>query len=197
MNPTVIPSPVEFSISGTAAFAQAVELAKWYEGELHVAHVAGGRERRPQAEESSGDGGVDKRFSSFTDAVNTDGCRLRTVEVGGDPVTAVTGYAHLISADVLVVARHGRRSGIYWRPGVYAKALALGLPERSEFDRVIMASPETPVLQRAGCPVLLVRASARRDGSRVMTRETAAAEAVGCATGSPGAVEAIILEGRR
>jgi nucleotide-binding universal stress UspA family protein len=308
MNPTVILCPVEFSMSGTAAFAQAVQLARQYDAELHVAHVIGGRERRRQATELPGTGDVDQRFSSFKEAVNTDGLRLHTVALAGDPVTVVTEYANLISADLLVVARHGRRYGIYWRPGVYAKDLAravscstlsvpdgvplrakgsfveilcpmdlsaasaealrqalifahqsegrltllhvlpglpyetagvgagasdaaarligddramvdrisrelrnaaplgafnschldtkvvsgaahrsiltteselgadlivMGLSERSGVDRVIMASTEALVLQGAGCPVLMVSATASRDASRVVAGETA------------------------
>lgn len=44
--------------------------------------------------------------------------------LAGDPVTAVTEHAQLIAADLVVVPRHGRRYGAYWRPGVYAKDLA-------------------------------------------------------------------------
>ena len=124
MNPTVILCPVEFSASGTAAFAQAVELARYYDAKLHVVNVTGGRARRWQAREPLGNDGVDDRLSSFRGAVNTDGVRLSTVALAGDPVTAVSEHADLISADLVVVAKHGRRHGFYWRPGVYAKDLA-------------------------------------------------------------------------
>ena len=73
-------------------------------------------------------GGVDPRLSSFIEAVDIEELRLSTVVLAGDPVTAVTEYAKLIGADMVVVARHGRRYGVYWRPGVYAKDLARALP---------------------------------------------------------------------
>jgi nucleotide-binding universal stress UspA family protein len=40
----------------------------------------------------------------------------------------VTEHAKLIGADLVVVPRHGRRFGAYWRPGVYARDLARVLP---------------------------------------------------------------------
>jgi nucleotide-binding universal stress UspA family protein len=128
MNPNVILCPIEFSASGTSALVQAVELARWYDADLHVAHVRGGRARRQASGEPLNAGGVDLRLSSFMEAVDTEGLRLSTVVLAGDPVTAVTEYAKLIAADLVVVARHGRRYGVYWRPGVYAKDLARDLP---------------------------------------------------------------------
>jgi nucleotide-binding universal stress UspA family protein len=62
------------------------------------------------------------------DAINTDGPRLSSVVLTGDPVRAVTEHAKLIAADLVVVPRHGRRFGTCWRPGVYAKDLARVLP---------------------------------------------------------------------
>jgi nucleotide-binding universal stress UspA family protein len=56
--------------------------------------------------------------------VDTEGLRLTTVELAGDPVAAVIAYAKQIAADLVVVARHGRRYGMYWRSGVYARELA-------------------------------------------------------------------------
>jgi nucleotide-binding universal stress UspA family protein len=108
--------------------AQAVELARWYDAELHVAHVRGGRVRRQTADEPSNTDGVDRRLSSFMEAVDAEGLRLSTVTLAGDPVTAVSEHARLIAADLVVVAKHGRRYGMYWRPGVYAKDLARVLP---------------------------------------------------------------------
>ena len=128
MNPNVILCPIEFSASGTYALVQAVELARWYDADLHVAHVRGGRAHRQVSGQPLNAGGVDPQLSSFIEAVDTEGLRLSTVVLAGDPVTAVTEYAKLIGADLAVVARHGRRYGVYWRPGVYAKDLARALP---------------------------------------------------------------------
>ncbi len=127
MNPNVILCPVELSASGTSALMQAVELARWYDAELHVAHVSGGRVRRQPANELT-TAGVDRRLASFMEAVDTEGLRLSTVTLAGDPVIAVSEHAKAIAADLVVVPRHGRRSGIYWRSGVYAKDLARALP---------------------------------------------------------------------
>jgi nucleotide-binding universal stress UspA family protein len=128
MNPNVILCPIELSASGTSALMQAVELARWYDADLHVAHVRGGRARRQVSGEPLKTGGVDPRLASFIAAVDTEGLRLSTVVLAGDPVTAVTEHAKLIAAGLVVVARHGRRYGAYWRPGVYAKDLARALP---------------------------------------------------------------------
>jgi hypothetical protein len=173
MNPTVIPSPVEFSISGTAAFAQAVELAKWYEGELHVAHVAGGRERRPQAEEP----GV--YAEALARAVS---CPTLAVPDGA-PLGAKGLFVEILCPMVDLSAA-----------STAALRLALTLAHHSGGRLTLLhvldgCSDETACSDDATGRLLT--------HSRVMTRETAAAEAVGCPTGSPGAVEAIILEGRR
>jgi nucleotide-binding universal stress UspA family protein len=124
MNPTVIQCPIELSANGRSALMQAVELARWYDAELHVAHVRGGRARLQPANEPLGIAGIDQRLSSFMEAVDTEGLRLSMAALAGDPVTAVTEHAQLIDADLVVVPRHGRRYGAYWRPGVYAKDLA-------------------------------------------------------------------------
>jgi nucleotide-binding universal stress UspA family protein len=209
MNPNVILCPIEFSASGTSALAQAVELARWYDADLHLAHVRGGRARRHVSGEPLNGGGVDLRLSSLIEAVDTEGLRLSTVVLAGDPLTAVTEHAKLIGADLVVVARHGRRHGAFWRSRVCARDLArvlpcptlavpdgeasgtaseldadlivMGQPERSVVDRVAMASTATPVLRSAVCPVLLVRPSGR-DLARVMPGESADPEATDFAT---------------
>ena len=128
MNPNVVLCPIELSARGRSVLLHAVELARWYDAELHVAHVRGGRARRQPATEPLAVGAVDERLSSFMEAVDTEGLRLSTVTLAGDPVTAVTEHARLIAADVVVVGKHGRRYGAHWRPGVYAKNLARALP---------------------------------------------------------------------
>ena len=119
MNPNVILCPIELSASGKSALLHAAELARWYDAELHVANLRGGRARRQASNEPSSAG-----LSSFIDAIDTDGLRLTSVVLTGDPVRAVTEHAKLIAADLVVVPRHGRSFGAYWRPGVYARDLA-------------------------------------------------------------------------
>ena len=128
MNPNVILCLVESSTDGTSALVQAVELARWYDADLHVADLRGGRARRQVSGEPLNAGGVDPRMSSFMEAVDTEGLRLSTVVLAGDPVTAVTEYAKLIAADLVVLARLRRRYGMSWRLGVHAKDLARVLP---------------------------------------------------------------------
>lgn len=122
MNPNVILCPIELSTSGRSALLQAAELSRRYDAELHVAHVRGGRARRQPSNDPSGTG------LSFMETIDTDGLRLSSVVLTGDPVKAVTEHAKLIAADLVVVPRHGRRFGAYWRPGVYARDLARLLP---------------------------------------------------------------------
>jgi nucleotide-binding universal stress UspA family protein len=110
MNPNVILCPIELSASGKSALLHAAELARWYDAELHVANLRGGRARRQASNEPSSAG-----LSSFIDAIDTDGLRLTSVVLTGDPVRAVTEHAKLIAADLVVVPRHGRRFGAYWR----------------------------------------------------------------------------------
>lgn len=123
MNPNVIFCPIELSPSGKSALLHAAELARWYDAELLIAHVRGGRARRQPSNEPSS-----PELSSFMDAIDMDGLRLSSVVLTGDPVRAVTEHAKLIGADLVVVPRHGRRFGAYWRPGVYARDLARVLP---------------------------------------------------------------------
>lgn len=123
MNPNVIFCPIELSPSGKSALLHAAELARWYDAELHIAHVRGGRARRQPSNEPAS-----TELPSFMDAIDMDGLRLSSVVLTGDLVRAVTEHAKLIGADLVVVPRHGRRFGAYWRPGVYARDLARVLP---------------------------------------------------------------------
>jgi len=128
MNPTVILCAIESSASGVSALVQAVELARWYDADLHVAHVRGGRAHRQVSGEPLKAGGVDPRLASFIAAADTEGLRLSTAVLAGDPVTAVTDYAKRSVADLVVVGTPGGRYGSHWRSGVSAKDLARVLP---------------------------------------------------------------------
>jgi nucleotide-binding universal stress UspA family protein len=140
MNPSLILSPLSLSPSGKSALAQALAIARWRDAEVHVLQV-GGRRRTaltpvatPLAEAS-----VEPRLTQFIDSVNPKGARVSVVELPGDPVSAVSEYAKRTGADLIVVAKHGRPYGSYWRPGAYATHLArtvscptLAVPETQE-----------------------------------------------------------------
>lgn len=119
MNPNVILCPIDLSTSGTSALAQAVELARWYDADLHVASVRAGRPQRWPA-----DAPPEPQADSVRDGIRTDGVRLSSAVLHGDPVAAVAGHARLLGADLVVVARHAHRGGVLWRPGTYAADLA-------------------------------------------------------------------------
>jgi nucleotide-binding universal stress UspA family protein len=137
MNRNVILCAIDLSASGKPALLQAIELARWHDAELHVGHVRGGRARRQSSDEPSSTGHTDQRLSSFMDAIDTDGLRVSVEALTGDHVTAVSDHAKFVAADLVVVARHGRRFGTYWRPGMYARVLpcpTLAVPDARPRD---------------------------------------------------------------
>lgn len=125
MNPSLILCPVAFSPNGKSALARALAIARWYQADLHVLQLRGRRRasENPVATPLA-EGSVELRLGQFVDSLNPLGVRVSVAELTGDPVTAVSDYARRTAADLVVVARHGRPHGIYWRPGVYAKEIA-------------------------------------------------------------------------
>jgi nucleotide-binding universal stress UspA family protein len=125
MNPSLILCPLSLSPSGRSALAQALAIARWYESEVHVLFVRGRRQTSlkpvptPLAEAR-----LEPRVSQFVESVNPSETRLSVVELSGDPVGAVSDYAKRTATDLIVVAKHGRPYGAYWRPGAYATDLA-------------------------------------------------------------------------
>jgi nucleotide-binding universal stress UspA family protein len=140
MNPSLILSPLSLSPSGRSALARALAIARWHDAEVHVLQVRGRRRRAltpvatPLAE---ADAGIEPRLTQFIESVNPKGARVSVVELPGDPVSAVSEYAKQTGADLIVVAKHGRRHGAYWRPGAYAADLA------RQVSSPILAVPET------------------------------------------------------
>ena len=125
MNPSLILCPLALSPSGKSALVQALSIARWYEAEVHILLVRGQRRTSltPVATPLA-DARLEPRFTQFLDVVNPGGTRVSVVELPGDPVTAVNDYARRTAADLIVVAKHGRPYGAYWRPGAYAADLA-------------------------------------------------------------------------
>jgi nucleotide-binding universal stress UspA family protein len=125
MNPSLILCPLSLSPSGKSALVQALSIAQWYEAEVHILLVRGRRRTSLTAVATPlADARLEPRFTQFLDAVNPGGTRVSVVELPGDPVTAVSDYAKRTAADLIVVAKHGRPNGTYWRPGAYAADLA-------------------------------------------------------------------------
>ena len=103
MNPNVILCPIDSSASGPSALVQAVQLARWYNADLHVARVRGGRARRQTPGEPLNTGGIDGQLSSFMKEVDTEGLRLSTVELAGDPVDVYVNDRMIARGEILVL----------------------------------------------------------------------------------------------
>ena len=155
MNPSLIICPVAFSKNGRSALAQALAIARWYQADLHVLQLLGGRRasENPVATVLA-KGSVESGMAQFVDSLNPDGVRVSAVQLTGDPLKAVSDYAQRTAADLVVVAKHGRPYGTYWRPGMYAKDVArylvcptLTVPEARE-DAPVQRAPFTKIL----CP---------------------------------------------
>ncbi len=125
MNPSLILCPLSLSPSGKSALVQALSIARWYDAEVHILLVRAQRRTSltPVATPLA-DARLEPRFTQFLDVVNPGGTRVSVVELPGDPVTAVNDYARRTAADLIVVPKHGRPYGAYWRPGAYAADLA-------------------------------------------------------------------------
>jgi nucleotide-binding universal stress UspA family protein len=125
MNPSLILYPLSLSPSGKSALVQAFAIARWYEAEVHVLLVRGQRRTAlTRVATPLADARLEPRFRQLLDAVNPGATRVSIVELPGDPVTVVSDYAKRTGADLIVVAKHGRPYGAYWRPGAYAADLA-------------------------------------------------------------------------
>jgi nucleotide-binding universal stress UspA family protein len=125
MNPSLILCPVAYSVHGKAAIAHALALARWYDAEVHLLQLRGRQSAtRGPVVTPLGDGRVDSRLAEFVTGLDTEGVDVSAVELLGDPLTLVGDYARSTGSDLVVVARHGRPFGSYWRPGVYATDIA-------------------------------------------------------------------------
>lgn len=110
--------PVEYSDSGMTALADAVAVARSYQSALHVVHA---RSRR-MSKELEADAHL--RLQKFVEGTGAVLSAVETAIVYGDPVSAVAEYAGWAAPDLIVVGRTGRRGGMLWRAGVFAKELA-------------------------------------------------------------------------
>jgi nucleotide-binding universal stress UspA family protein len=124
MNPSLILYPLSFTPSGRSAFAQALAFARWYDADVHLLRVRGRRTASTSVATPLAEARVEPRLTQFVESVDPSEARISVVELAGDPVTAVSDYANRTAADLIVVAKHGRPYGTYWRPGAYAADLA-------------------------------------------------------------------------
>lgn len=141
MNPTLILYPLSLSPSGRSALAQALAIARWHEAEVQVLVVRGRQTSLKPVATPLAEARVEPGLKQFVDSVNPAGIRVNVIELAGDPVAAVSNYAKRTAADLIVVAKHGRPYGSYWRPGAYAVDLArtvscptLAVPETQNAD---------------------------------------------------------------
>jgi nucleotide-binding universal stress UspA family protein len=135
VKPTLIVCAVEFSAEGRAALAMGLRLARWYEAELHVAHL--GSRLRSQDNSVTAravDHELSARLDHFTAAMSAEGIKVETVILQGDPVGAFVDYTRSVSSDLIVIAQNGRRGSPYWSAGTFGKEVA----------------------RRAGCPTITV-----------------------------------------
>lgn len=128
MKPTVIVCAIEFSAAGSSAVARALALARWHEAELHVVHVGPHRRSGNSAfSTTASDDALSARLRAFVESVNGERIHVCTVVLHGDPVKTLLGYAHMISADLVVVGQNGRRGSYYWSTGAFAEEVAQGV----------------------------------------------------------------------
>ena len=78
MKPTLIVCAVEFSAEGRAVLAMALSLARWYEAELHVAHLGAACPVTEQRVLTARivDHELSARLDDFTAAVNVEGTKI-------------------------------------------------------------------------------------------------------------------------
>ena len=77
MKPTLIVCNVEFSPEGRAVVTMAVRLARWYEAELHVAHLGSRvRSQNKSVTARAVDRELSARLDHFVAAVNAEGLKI-------------------------------------------------------------------------------------------------------------------------
>ena len=110
MKPTLIVCAVEFSPEGRAVLTMALRLARWYEAELHVAHLGSRvRSQNKSVTARAVDHELSARLDNFMAAVNAEGIKVETVILQGDPVSALVDYTRSVSGELILVSQNGRR----------------------------------------------------------------------------------------
>ncbi len=164
---THILCPIDFSIASTAAFGHALIIAQRNGGRLTLLHVMDsgpydtarpGRAAPHLIREHRARGASFARL--MRNAVPPDA--RNSCDVDARVVSGVPHHTILVTASEL-----------------QADLLVMGVSDRSALHRVLKGSTVAPVLRRATCPVLLVRANAYRDDP-VGTGERGAPGGMGC-----------------
>jgi nucleotide-binding universal stress UspA family protein len=136
--------PIDFSEFSRRALEQAVAVARWYDGEITLLHVA---PFVPSVVTSTFPPGVSplmlepmrhdavlEELRRFAQPAAAAGLRFDAVVRDGSAVAEVLDLARTLPADLLVMGTHGRGG----------------------FDRLVLGSVAEKVLRKACCPVLTV-----------------------------------------
>lgn len=138
--------PTDFSELSERALSQAVALARRWAAEIVVAHV----DRpallpRPGIADLTAPAPDPRTFARrvsplrrFSETVRAAGVPVRALRLAGDPGREIVAQARALSADLIVMATHGRAG----------------------LERWVLGSVTEKVLGRAPCPVLTVSAAA-------------------------------------
>ena len=83
----------------------AVRLARWYEAELHVAHLGSRvRSQNKSVTARAVDRELSARLDNFVAAVKAEGLKVETVILQGDAVSALVDYTRSVSGDLIIVS---------------------------------------------------------------------------------------------
>lgn len=134
--------PVDFSDFSRRALAHAVALAKWYEAELTLFHVAPSiapplaysEVPPPLAVNAVGTEQLKLDLEAWADTARAQGVPVTVILTTGEPVREIVAKAASMHAGLLVMGTHGA----------------------SGFERLLLGSVTEKVLRKAPCPVLTV-----------------------------------------
>jgi nucleotide-binding universal stress UspA family protein len=147
--------PVDFSDFSRRALSHAVALAKWYEAELTLLHVAPSippplaysEVPPPLAVSHVGTEQLQQDLEIWAETARAEGVPITAIVTSGEPVREIVAKAEHMHADLLVMGTHGA----------------------SGFERLLLGSVAEKVLRKAPCPVLTVpRAEPAEAADRVV-----------------------------
>ena len=123
MKPKTIVSILDsLSVLKDAALSRALSLARSYQSDLHVVHLA----LSNRVGESGGDAVRDevvKRITRVAEGSAAAGVDVIPVVLSGNPVRGIAEYTDRASADLVVVGKKPHRAIGYWSAGSFAAAV--------------------------------------------------------------------------